>query len=80
MTDGLIIQEMKNRPGQNNRVIHDNRKDNKRKNYTKQSKQKLKQAVIREQSPEKMYTMTSVIRLTEKRMEVMYCYPSSKMM
>lgn len=29
---------------------------------------------------EKMYTMTSVIRLTEKRMEVMYCYPSSKMM
>ena len=73
MTDGLIIQEMKNRPGQNNRVIHD-------KNYTKQSKQKLKQAVIREQSPEKMYTMTSVIRLTEKRMEVMYCYPSSKMM
>lgn len=41
---------------------------------------KLKQVVIREQSPEKMYTMTSVIRLTEKRMEVMYCYPSSKMM
>ena len=30
MTDGLIIQEMKNRPGQNNRVIHDNRKDNKK--------------------------------------------------
>ena len=30
MTDGLIIQEMKNRPGQNNREIHDNRKDNKK--------------------------------------------------
>ena len=30
MTDGLIIQEMKNRPGHNNRVIHDNRKDNKK--------------------------------------------------
>ena len=40
----------------------------------------LYEAVIREQSPEKMYTTTSVTRLTEKRMEVMYCYPSSKMM
>lgn len=26
------------------------------------------------------YTTTSVTRLTEKRMGVMYCYPSSKMM
>ena len=30
MTDGLIIQEMRNQPGQNNRVIHDKRKDNKK--------------------------------------------------
>lgn len=81
MTDGLIIQEMKNRPGQNNRVIHDNRKDNKKmKELYEAIEAKLKQAVIREQSPEKMYTMTSVTRLMEKRMEVMYCYPSSKMM
>ena len=29
-------------------------------------KQKLKQVVIREQSPEKMYTMASAIRLTKE--------------
>lgn len=81
MTDGLIIQEMKNRPGQNNRVIHDNRKDNKKmKELYEAIEAKIKVSGYPRAISEKMYTMTSVIRLTEKRMEVMYCYPSSKMM
>ena len=69
MTDGLIIQEMKNRPGQNNRVIHDNRKDNKKMKELYEAIERNIKALVefsnicKEESCEKVYCMgTSALR------------------
>ena len=50
------------------------------KNYIKQLKRRLRQAVIRERFPVRKFAMTSAIRSMGKRTEAMCCFPSLMMM